>query len=334
MKFGVFLGTQHPAAADVRAAFRDHLTQVRAVRDAGFDALWIGQHYLTYPEQFLQTTPLLARLAAEAGDMAIGTNLLLLPLHNVIDVAEQYATMDVIADGRLILGVGLGYREEEYGAFGVERRTRAARFEEGLEALKRLWTEDHATFEGRFVRFRDVSIRPRPLQRPRPPIWIGAAADPAVRRAALLGDAWIATSVTTYGAIKEQVALYHRTRQQAGLPPATEYAKCVELYVGLDRARAFEESAPYMAAKYRSYYAWGMGRNVPGESGETLPLAELVKDRFVIGTPDDVIEECRRHRDELGVTHLIVRFNFPGMPLDSVLAAIRLFGETVIPAIR
>lgn len=334
MKFGVFIGTQHPAGADMRRAFEDHVAQVRAIRDAGFDAVWIGQHYLTYPEQFFQTTPLLARLAAEAGDMVIGTNLLLLPLFNPVDVAEQYATVDVIAGGRFILGVGLGYRDAEYTAFGVERRSRAARFEEAIAVLKRLWTEDHVSHEGRFFRLHDISIRPRPLQQPRPPIWIGAAADAAVRRAAVLGDAWISTSVTTYSAIKEQLGVYHRARQEAGLPPAAEYAKCVELYVAADRRRAFEESAPYMAAKYRSYYAWGMGQNVPGESGEALSLEELVKDRFVIGTPDEVIRECRRHRDELGVTHLIVRFNFPGMDGDKVLEAIRLFGQDVIPAAR
>ncbi len=334
MKVGVFLGTQHPAAADPRRAFRDHLEQTCALRENGYDAVWVGQHYLTYPEQFFQTTPLLARLAAEAGPMTIGTNLLLLPLHNPVDVAEQYATMDIIADGRFILGVGLGYRQEEYDAFGVDRRTRAGRFEEALELLKRLWTEDHVTFEGQFYRVKDVSIRPRPLQRPRPPIWIGAAADPAVRRAALLGDAWISTSVTTFSAIREQVALYRRARAEAGLPPAAEYAKCVELYVAEDRRRAFEESAPYIAAKYRSYYAWGMGRNVPGETGESLAVEELVRDRFVIGAPDDVIRECRRHRDELGVTHLIVRFNFPGMAQAHVLKAIRLFGREVIPALR
>lgn len=334
MKIGVFLGTQHPGDADMRRAFHDHLEQTRALRYEGYDAVWVGQHYLTYPEQFFQTTPLLARLAAEAGDMTIGTNLLLLPLHNPVDVAEQYATLDIVADGRFILGVGLGYRQQEYDVFGVERRTRARRFEEALELLKRLWTEDHVTFEGRFFQVKDVSVRPRPLQTPRPPIWIGAAADPAVRRAALLGDAWISTSLTTFAAIKEQVALYRRTRAEAGLPPAAEYAKCVELYVAKDRQRALEESAPYIAAKYRTYYSWGMGKNVPGESGETLSVEDLVRDRFVIGTPDDAIRDCLRHRDELGVTHLIVRFNFPGMSPGNVLDAIRLFAREVIPAIR
>ncbi|PYO56424.1 MAG: hypothetical protein DMD83_14480, partial [Candidatus Rokuibacteriota bacterium] len=141
-------------------------------------------------------------------------------------------------------------------------------------------------------------------------------------------------SVTTFSAIKAQTELYRRTRAEAGLPPAAEYAKCVELYVAEDRRRAFEESAPYIAAKYRSYYAWGMGRNVPGEAGETLSVEELARDRFVIGTPDDCIRECRRHRDELGVTHLIVRFNFPGMSPANVLRAMRLFGKEVLPRMR
>ena len=317
----------------MRQAFEHHLAETRAIRDGGFDAVWIGQHYLTFPDQFFQTTPLLARLAAETGEMRVGTNLLLLPLHNVVDVAEQYATMDVITGGRLILGVGLGYRDQEYGAFGVERKTRAKLFEERIEALKLLWTEDHASFTGTHVHFTDVSIRPRPLQTPRPPIWIGAAADPAVRRAALMGDAWIATSVTTFTAIKDQVAVYRRARQDAGLPPAAELAQCVELYVGDDRQRAFEESAPHMAAKYRSYFAWGMDQNVPGETGKGLSVEELVKDRFIIGTPDDCIRECLA-RKELGVTHLIVRFNFPGMQHEHVLKAIRLFAKDVLPAIR
>jgi probable F420-dependent oxidoreductase len=333
MKVGVFIGTQHHDA-DLHRRFTEHLEQVRVIRDGGYDAVWIGQHYLTYPEAFLQTTPLLARMAAEAGDMQIGTNLLLLPLHNPLDVAEQYAAMDVISGGRLILGVGLGYRAEEYRAFGVDPKTRVSRFTEAIELVKRFWTEDHVNFSGKHFNFTDVSIRPKPLQQPRPPIWIGAASDPAVKRAALLGDSWIATSVTTFSAIKDQVALYHRTRQEAGLSPDTELAKCVELYVAPSRKQAFEESAPAIGAKYKSYFSWGMGENVPGDSGATQSsFAKLAEDRFLIGTPDDCIRGCLEHRD-LGVKHLIIRCNFPGMSQDNVLKALRLFGSDVLPAVR
>ena len=142
MKVGVFLGSQHPPEADIRHEFANSVELTRAVRDAGFDSLWLGQHYLTYPYQFLQTTPLLARLAAETGDMIIGTNMILLPLFNIVDIAEQYATMDVISGGRLVLGVGLGYREIEFEALNADRKTRAPRFEEQINALKLLWEED------------------------------------------------------------------------------------------------------------------------------------------------------------------------------------------------
>jgi alkanesulfonate monooxygenase SsuD/methylene tetrahydromethanopterin reductase-like flavin-dependent oxidoreductase (luciferase family) len=334
MDVGVFLGTQHPGDADMRRQFEDHLEQTRAIRDAGFDALWLAQHYLTYPDQFFQTTPLLARLAAETGDMTIGTNIFVLPLHRIIDVAEQYATLDIISGGRLIFGAALGYREIEYQHFGVEKKTRGRLFSEQIDALKVLWEEDDACFDGEFIKFENISIRPKPMQRPRPPIWIGAAANPAIKRAALKGEAWIATSVTTFSAIKEQVDFYHQARRDAGLPRNREFAKCVELYVAETREKAFEEGAPYMAKKYKAYYSWGMGKNVPGESGEDLPLEELVKDRFVIGSPEDCIRECLAHRDELGCSHLIVRMNFPGIPQENFLKAIRLFGAEVLPHIR
>lgn len=333
MKVGIFLGTQHPAGADMRRQFESHIEHVRVIRDCGYDALWLPQHYLIHPDQMFQTIPLMARLAAESGDMQIGPNILVLPLHNIIDVAEQFATLDIISNGKLILGAALGYRDAEYQAFGIDKKTRAARFDEQIDALKLLWETDGATFEGQHVRFSNVSIRPKPLQKPRPPIWLGAAADPAIKRAALKGDVWIATSVTTTSAMKAQVELYHRTRKEAGLPRAP-FAKCVELYVAPTREKAFAQGAPYIAEKYRAYYSWGMGDNVPGVSGKNLSIEELIKDRFIVGSPEDCVRECIDQRDQLGIDHLLVRMNFPGMPQEYALNAFRLFAKEVLPHIR
>ena len=113
---------------------------VRAVRNAGFDMICGGQHYLSDPYQMSSLFPLLARLAAEAGDMEIGSAVVLLPLHNPVELAESVATMDSICGGRFIFGIGLGYRDEEYTAFGVDRTHRVQRMEEALEVMKRLWT--------------------------------------------------------------------------------------------------------------------------------------------------------------------------------------------------
>jgi alkanesulfonate monooxygenase SsuD/methylene tetrahydromethanopterin reductase-like flavin-dependent oxidoreductase (luciferase family) len=140
MKFGLLVSKQHPSGVSMVERFREHVEQVRAAREAGFDLIVMGQHYLSTPFQELQTLPALARLAAEAGTMRVGATVLLLPLLNPVDVAEQVATLDVICEGRFICGVGLGYREEEYEAFGVRRGQRVARLVESLDVIKRLWT--------------------------------------------------------------------------------------------------------------------------------------------------------------------------------------------------
>src|ERR687891_1305589 len=124
MKFGLIVSKQHPPGVSMVERFRENIEQVRAARDAGFDLIVMGQHYLSTPFQELQTLPSLARLAAEAGTMRIGPTVLLLPLLNPVDVAEQVATLDVICEGRFVFGVGLGYRDEEYAAFSVRRQER------------------------------------------------------------------------------------------------------------------------------------------------------------------------------------------------------------------
>ena len=333
MKVGVFLGSQHPPEADIRREFEHTVEQTRAIRDAGFDSLWLGQHYLTYPNQFLQTTPLLARLAAETGDMAVGTNMILLPLHNVVDIAEQYATMDVISGGRLILGVGLGYRDIEFQGLAADRETRAPRFEEQITALKLLWEEDDATFEGEHVKFKNLSIRPKPLQKPRPEIWIGATADPAIKRAARMGDAWAGTSVTTFGEIKRQLPIYRQAREEAGLPPPQDIARNVEVFVAETRKKAWEEGGQYIVRKFETYFSWGMDKNIGDDGNAEMSLEDLAEDRFIIGDPEDCIRGCLEHRDA-GITHLQIRLNFPGIPNESAITAIKLFGKEVLPHLR
>jgi probable F420-dependent oxidoreductase len=332
MKFGVFLGTQHQQGDEPARRVREHIEQVRFMSGAGFDSVWVGQHYVTYPHQYLQPVPLLGRLAAEAGVMTLGTSLLLLPLHHPVEIAEQFATLDVITGGRLVLGVGLGYRREEFAAFGLPVNSRVGRLKEALEVIKRLWTEDHVSYDGRHFRLTDVSIRPRPLQRPRPPIWIGATNDTAVQRAAIHGDAWIAIPAASVGRVREQLSLYHQTRADAGLPPAREFVKCVDVYLARTRERAWREGGPLVAAKYEAYGAWGMSSDIPEVSGTAL--TELAEDRFVIGDPDTCVREFRRYRDELGVTHLLIRVQFPGMSQSRTLDSLYLLAERVLPALR
>ena len=334
MKVGIFLGTQHPAKQDIAQAFNDHVEQAQTMESLGFDSLWLAQHYFSAPDQFLQPTPMLGRLAAETGNMQLGTNILLLPLLNPADVAEQYATLDVICGGRLILGVGLGYRDIEFDTFKSDKSTRVSRFEESIEILKRLWTEGAVTHHGKHFDLEGVEVLPKPLQRPRPEIWIGATADKAVERAARVGDAWIGTNMATLTTLVRQTKLYDEARAAAGLEAPEHRVRTAEICVAPTTKEAWEIAEPYIGHKYAAYFGWGQSAILPDAPEDLSSFESIARDRFIIGSPEDVLERCIEAQAQLGTTHMILRFNFPGMPQELVLQSVRLFGEQVLPKLR
>src|SRR3979490_517719 len=191
MKFGVFLMPQHPRSDDPVRRFRETAELARLARDAGFDCVAAGHHYLSPPYQSLQSVPLLSRLAADTGSVGLCLSVLLLALLKPVLGAEDIASLDVMSEGRVVFGIGIGYREVEYEAFGMTRQERVPRMLEALELIKRLWTEEGVTFEGRFFPAPHATCTTRPAQKPFPPIWIAANADQAVVRTARLGLPWV-----------------------------------------------------------------------------------------------------------------------------------------------
>jgi alkanesulfonate monooxygenase SsuD/methylene tetrahydromethanopterin reductase-like flavin-dependent oxidoreductase (luciferase family) len=138
MKLGLALSAQHRPEDSQSARFADHVEQVRLAKAVGFSSVWARQHYLSEPFTYFQRLPALGRMAAEAEGMTLGTGVLLLPLPQPVDFAEQLATLDVICGGRLIVGVGLGYRDAENEALGLDPRQRVGRFVEALQVVERL----------------------------------------------------------------------------------------------------------------------------------------------------------------------------------------------------
>jgi alkanesulfonate monooxygenase SsuD/methylene tetrahydromethanopterin reductase-like flavin-dependent oxidoreductase (luciferase family) len=180
MKIGFHVGHVVEQGHDLQEQWQNQLEQLRASRAAGFHFSTWGHHWLIAPFQHFQPFPVLARFAAEAGTMDLGTGVLLTPLLNPVQVAEDAATLDHICQGRFIFGIGLGYRVEEFEAAGITSSERAGRFEEGLALMKRLWTEEEVTHHGRFYRLTGARPTARPFQKPYPRIWVAAMTDPAV----------------------------------------------------------------------------------------------------------------------------------------------------------
>jgi alkanesulfonate monooxygenase SsuD/methylene tetrahydromethanopterin reductase-like flavin-dependent oxidoreductase (luciferase family) len=333
MKFGLIVSKQHPPGVSMVERFREHIEQVRAARDAGFDLIVMGQHYLSTPFQEIQPLPSLARLAVEAGHMRVGATVLLLPLLNPVDVAEQVATLDVITEGRFIFGAGLGYREEEYEAFGAQGKERLPRFLECLDVIKRLWAEDEVTHHGRFFNLTRARLVLKPVQKPHPPVWFAANNDAAVERSARMADAWVINPHAKLDILERQMALYRKALHAAGKPTPAELPIIKELYVAPDRRAAIEECRPFLEAKYKAYGSWGQDKALPPGDHFDRGFEELVRDRFIIGDPDDAIRELRRYVHALGVNCFIFRIQWPGMEQAKVLRTIRLLAERVMPAL-
>jgi probable F420-dependent oxidoreductase len=299
---------------------------------AGFDSVWLGEHHnnvLLYP------TPLLglAAIAARTRRVRLGTAVLLLPLHHPLAVAEEAAMVDVISRGRLVLGIGAGYAPEEFAAFDVSPAERGSRLDEAVPLIQRLWTEEGVTHAGRHYRLTGATVSPRPVQRPRPPIWFAGWVEPALRRAGRLGDAWLGGPSATLDELATCVRVYRQARAAAGREAeAGEIALLRYVFVAetTDRARALAGAA-FIRAFEETYFRWP--HPVVKRPAGDLTIERLSRERIVLGDPASCVAQIRRFRDTLGLTDLICRTSVAGIAEDAARASLELFTREVLPAL-
>ena len=234
MEFGLHLPHVGPLAT------REGITAfAQLVEKLGFDALWVSDHIVVprslesrYPYRrdgsfpvspdvsLMEPIATLLFVAAITERVKLGTTVLVLPMRNPIVTAKQLASLDVLSNGRLILGVGTGWMEEEFQMLGVPFKRRGARTNEYIRLIKALWTEENPSFEGEFWQIKDVGFNPKPLQKPHPPIWTGGHSAPALRRAGRLSDGWHAVGVSP-DTLREQFQEVQRHAEEAGRDPAS-----------------------------------------------------------------------------------------------------------------
>lgn len=335
MQFGLMTRGQFHPGDDMHVRFRELMEQARLADRLGFASLTKGSHYSAHPYQDFQQLPYLARVAAEAPNLRINAGIVLVPLHKPQDLAEQLATIDVMTGGKLIFGAGLGYRDVEFKAFGTTARQKVRRFEEGLEAIKRLWSEETVDMVGSHFELAGASCPLKPVQQPHPPIWIGANADKAIERAARIGTCWYINPHNTISTIKRQLEVYRRALDKLGKPFPDELPIRREVFVAETREKAIEICRPYLAHKYKTYHAWGQSKAMPdGDNNLGQELDELLQDRFLIGSADEVAERLTVLAQETGVNHVVMSVQWPGMPQDLVLDTMNRLAEEVFPKVR
>jgi alkanesulfonate monooxygenase SsuD/methylene tetrahydromethanopterin reductase-like flavin-dependent oxidoreductase (luciferase family) len=268
----------------------------------GFAWVSIGQHWLSHPTVWPQPFPILARLAPESGRMRLKTSVLLLPILNPVDVAENVATLDHISHGRLDVGVAIGYRETELATIGLGRKDRVPKLEESLALLKQLWSGEDVDFKGRYtVAMGRMGFRP--YQMPHPPLEMGAQSVGAAQRAARLTDGVFFGPQVAWQDIERLVAVFRETRNAEGLSPGMVSASR-SLIVGKDKSVAAAAAKVYLEKTFTMYRTWQMQESSMVE----LQLSpEISLDAWTVnGSPADCVETIRqaakRGLDGIGFT--------------------------------
>lgn len=321
---------------DPYRTFRETLDQIKLAESVGFDAALITEHHIVETGYFPAPLVTCAALATATSTIRLGSGVLLLPLYEPLHVAEHGALVDIVSNGRFVLGVGYGYRQEEFDAFRVSLADRGPRMNEGVRAIRALWTDDVTNFDGKIFQYKNVVQRPKPLQDPHPPIWMAAKQEGAVRLAGRIADAWFADPVTPFSVQKKRLAAYKDSLAKANKPTSGfDFPVYREAYVAETDEQAWEEARDGVMFIYQEYLDWGHLLDDEGQpvAPGTPGALDMLRKRFIIGSPETCIREAHRVKEELDGTNLVMRMKFPGISQEKVLNSIRMWGEQVLPAI-
>jgi alkanesulfonate monooxygenase len=301
---------------------------LRRAEELGFESAFTIDHLLltrpAYSSTWLEPIALLAALAGVTRTIRLGTMVLVLPLRNPAYFAKEWATLDVLSGGRTICGIGVGWHEREFALMGVPHRERGARMDEMIEAVARLWGADNASFSGRYYRFSELSIEPKPLQQPRPPIWIGGGTqpservygqqvrsiDPVLRRIARYADAWIPHSSAAAEMVRSDWGKLQDFAREAGRDPVA----IGRVYTNFVRVLRPGEPEAAAAPSFAAF------------SGMDL---DYWRTYYLLGTAEQIAERINARIAALdgGIDHIVLN------PLDWSLDQLELIAHEVLPRI-
>ena len=326
---------QYPTGDDMQVRLEDLSKQVKLAEKLGYWGVAVPSHFSGAPFQYFHQTSMLAYLAAQVRNLKLISAVNLLPLHKPMDIAEQYAAIDVMSGGNFIFGTGIGYREVEFKGHGSPMAERGKRFEENLEAVRRLWTENSVDMIGSHFELEGATCPLKPLQKPTPPFWIGANADIAIKRAARMSDAWIINPHNKIETILRQMDLYKRTLDEVGKPVPDDLPMMREIFVARTREEAIKLARPYLQAKYKAYHEWGQDKAMPkGDDDLGMDFDKLLDDRFVFGSVDEVTEQIIALAKPIGFNLLFCGIQWVGMPHNQVTEQMHIMAEEVLPRVR
>ena len=325
MRISCFLSAQFDPSVSATEGIDEVLAQAAAAEAAGFHAVYLGHHYLA-KSAFIQPIPLAGYLAAATSRVRIGFGVLLAPLLNPIALAEELATLDVLSRGRLTVGLGAGYRKRETAAFGVAWEDRLRRLSDYVPLLRALWSGATVDAHGSWGEVPGASLTLRPVQPGGPPLWIGAFAEAAVRRAARLDTPWLIGPKGDDAELARLLGVYRDSLAEHGHSLDREYPMSREACVGDTYATAAAAVRPHLQRQYAGYKSW--------DDAQAIDVDRYLAEDCLVGSADDIVAKLRHWETELGITEVSLRHQFVGAGQDEAMEQLARFGAEIIPRVR
>ncbi|MGE4095477.1 MAG: LLM class flavin-dependent oxidoreductase, partial [Candidatus Binatia bacterium] len=294
---------------------------------AGLDSIWLTEHHFTDDGYLAAVMPALAAIAARTKRVTIGTYVLLAPFYHPLRLAEDAALIDVMSNGRLRLGIGLGYRQEEFDGFQISRKERLGRTLETIEILKRAWTGEPFSFQGKYFTFQDAHILPRPISRPYPELLWGGMAAEAIRRGAKLGLSFACNLGP------RQIEQYHQALRENGKDPADFSVVTSRLvYIADSEEQAWRDVEGPVMYQMTMYGKWLSAAGV--DTAYFRPDPEVLRRNGVIGPPEVVAERLREIITSTPMTEMAISMQVPGIEPRKALRSLERFTTEVLPVLR
>jgi probable F420-dependent oxidoreductase len=338
-KIGVGLFTSQIPVESQRTfheEYREAIELVRLVESEGLDGAWVSEHHFAGDGYLPSLLPLLATFAAATERIELGTGVVLAPFHDPIRLAEDFAVVDQISGGRVIAGFGIGWRDEEFRAFGIETSSRVRRMEEIIEILRLAWGQERFDYSGRHYSYSSVAVTPKPARVP--PILVGGFVETAIRRAGRIGDGYISSRADKPEMVEKAFATAAETRKQAGLDGPPMVAVLQNAFVTESPEEDWPMVRDGIGHQLGVYSGWREGTDVEGVPLKVLPPdEETIRRTTAYGTPEQVVEFLTPLAKILGrypESHIILRLHYPGMTAAPAAKAISLLAREVAPALK
>jgi probable F420-dependent oxidoreductase len=301
-----------------------------ALESKGFSSFYVMDHHLrTFDDGYLSPLPTLAFCAARTETAKLGQAIIITTLHHPIHLAEQFATVDQLSEGRLVIGAGVGWNRREFEAFGVPYDQRAAIFEQSLDVIRSLWTGRAVSHTSDTYGFEDVTLGLTPFRRDSIPIMLAGIGKRALARVARLGDGWIPSLWISEPELRDALQQLRRDCLDAGRPESRHIAVSRFCYIRSDGEEAWSTAAPALSRYLTTRSEWN--HPILGAYGEMDPTN--VASRTIIGSIKDAVESVQRYAD-MGVDQINFRLSLEGLSANQVWETAEVLADEVLPAIQ